>query len=185
MVVSEVLQYATSRERPPVDNGHGKFFQGSGFSFPSNHATVAWSLASVLAEEYPGWWSQLAVYTGATAVSLARVVGQQHFPSDVLVGSAVGYLIGHYVYRARHDGSRTEEFRSADPRPYSPIERPAPVAFTPAIAQATGQSAGGSAAGAMRRRRGCRHRRRRYSRGRREILQGRVRRERVRRGVRT
>lgn len=137
LVVSEVLQYSTSRERPLVNNSHGLFFQGSGFSFPSNHSAAAWSLASVLAQEYPGVWSQLAAYTGATAVSVARVVGEQHFPSDVLVGSALGFLIGHYVYRARHDGSRTEEFRSADPRPYSPSGRSAPVTYTPGIAATT------------------------------------------------
>jgi membrane-associated phospholipid phosphatase len=35
----------------------------------------------------------------STGVSLTRVLGQEHFPTDVLVGSAAGWLIGHYVYR--------------------------------------------------------------------------------------
>jgi membrane-associated phospholipid phosphatase len=147
LVVSEVLQYSTSRERPLVNNSRGLFFQGSGFSFPSNHSTAAWSLAAVLADEYPGVWSQLAAYTGATAVSMARVVGQQHFPSDVLVGSALGFLIGHYVYRSRHDASRTEEFRSADPRPYSPTGRPVAMPYTPGIATAAGGGQSAEAAG--------------------------------------
>jgi membrane-associated phospholipid phosphatase len=29
-------------------------------------------------------------------------LGQQHFPSDVLVGSAFGWMIGHYVYKKHH-----------------------------------------------------------------------------------
>jgi len=120
LVVSEAFQYAFSRERPLTDNSRGLFFQNSGYSFPSNHAVAAWSLASVLAEEYPGTWSRLAAYTAATTVSVARVVGEQHFPSDVLVGSAFGYLIGHYVYRNRHDDRRTAEFQSADPAPQGP-----------------------------------------------------------------
>jgi hypothetical protein len=40
----------------------------------------------------------------ATAVSVARVTGRNHFPSDALVGSAVGYLVGGYVYR-QHSNS--------------------------------------------------------------------------------
>jgi membrane-associated phospholipid phosphatase len=46
--------------------------------------------------------SQLTIYTLATGVSLTRVLGQEHFPSDVLIGSAAGWLIGHYVYRHHH-----------------------------------------------------------------------------------
>jgi hypothetical protein len=43
-------------------------------------------------------------------VSYARVAGRQHFPSDVLVGSMLGYWIGHDVVKrrrteARHDAS--------------------------------------------------------------------------------
>jgi membrane-associated phospholipid phosphatase len=40
----------------------------------------------------------------ATAVSLSRFGGRRHFLSDVLVGSAIGYGIGRYVYRT-HDAS--------------------------------------------------------------------------------
>jgi len=33
----------------------------------------------------------------ATTVATTRVTGGQHFPSDVFVGSALGYLVGRYV----------------------------------------------------------------------------------------
>jgi hypothetical protein len=39
----------------------------------------------------------------ASAVSFSRVHARQHFPSDVLIGSALGYLISQSVYRRRHD----------------------------------------------------------------------------------
>jgi membrane-associated phospholipid phosphatase len=29
-------------------------------------------------------------------------MGQEHFPSDVLLGATGGWLIGHYVFRAHH-----------------------------------------------------------------------------------
>ena len=102
--VNEVLKIVSLRERPAVDNARGKFFQtGVGFnsSFPSNHAIIAWSAASAIASEYPGPLTQITAYGLATGTSLARVLARQHFPSDVLVGSAVGWMIGRYVVR-RH-----------------------------------------------------------------------------------
>jgi len=102
LVVGEVLKAVTMRERPTVDSAKGKFFQSSaGFnsSFPSSHSIVAWSSAAVIASEYTGPLTQLTAYGLATGVSLTRVLGRQHFPSDVIVGSAVGWLVGRYVFR--------------------------------------------------------------------------------------
>jgi hypothetical protein len=100
--VSEVLKAASMRERPTVDDAKGKFFQSSvglDSSFPSNHAIIAWSSAAVVASEYNGWFTQAAAYGLATGVSATRVLARQHFPSDVLVGSGVGWMIGRYVVR--------------------------------------------------------------------------------------
>jgi membrane-associated phospholipid phosphatase len=55
-----------------------------------------------MAAEYPHPWQQVGLYTAATAVSVDRVLALQHFPTDVLLGSAAGWLIGHYVARAHH-----------------------------------------------------------------------------------
>jgi membrane-associated phospholipid phosphatase len=104
LAVGEVLKYVFQRQRPTEDNGAGHFFQsGSQLSFPSNHAIVSFAFASVVAHEYNGWLSQALAYGSATAISLARVTGGNHFPSDVFVGGTMGYLIGRYVYRAHHD----------------------------------------------------------------------------------
>jgi membrane-associated phospholipid phosphatase len=105
LVVDEGMKLIFLRERPSIDNQHGKFFQtsvGSNSSFPSTHSFIAWSTAAVLADEYPSRLVQVGVYSVATGVSLTRVLGQQHFPSDVLVGSAFGWMIGHYVYKKHH-----------------------------------------------------------------------------------
>ena len=102
LVVNEVLKAVSMREGPTLDGAKGKFFQsgvGLGSSFPSNHSIIAWSSATVIASEYTGPLTQLTAYGLATGVSLTRVLARQHFPSDVLVGSAVGWLIGRYVYR--------------------------------------------------------------------------------------
>ncbi len=104
-VFSEVVKYCTLRERPSKDNARGRFFVGDASSDPSfisGHSIVAWSSAAVLAGEYRKPWQQGVIYSLATGASLTRVLGQQHSPSDALPGSAAGWLIGHYVYRAHH-----------------------------------------------------------------------------------
>ena len=104
VAVNEVIRIVSRRERPTLDNARGRFFQpGVGFesSFPSNHAVIAWSSAAVLASEYNGPLALLTFYGLASGVSVSRVLARQHFPSDVLVGSGVGWMIGRYVYHHR------------------------------------------------------------------------------------
>ncbi|HEX3740543.1 MAG TPA: capsule assembly Wzi family protein [Terriglobales bacterium] len=100
--ISYLLKDATQRQRPYSANGSGQFFQ-SGDSFPSEHAAIAWSIASVMAHEYPGTLTKVLAYGLAAGISATRVTGQQHFPSDVIVGSALGWYFGRQVYRAHHD----------------------------------------------------------------------------------
>jgi membrane-associated phospholipid phosphatase len=105
-LVVTVLKTATQRPRPRFDDASGEFFD-KGSSFPSGHSASAWSLATVFAYEY-GRHRPLVrfiAYGLATAVSLSRYTGQNHFLSDVLVGSAIGFGIGRYVYRTNHDPS--------------------------------------------------------------------------------
>jgi membrane-associated phospholipid phosphatase len=105
IIVDEALKLVFLRERPKVDNARGHFFQTSAAansSFPSAHSIVAWSAASALAAEYPAPWTQFALYSAATSVSLTRVMGQKHFPSDVLAGGSLGWLIGHNVVKRHH-----------------------------------------------------------------------------------
>jgi membrane-associated phospholipid phosphatase len=100
--VAYLFKAMTQRPRPLDGNGNGTFFQG-GTSFPSEHSAIAWSVASVVAHEYPGTLTKIAAYGLASAVTLTRVTGKQHFPSDVVVGSALGWYFARQVYRAHHD----------------------------------------------------------------------------------
>lgn len=102
LAVVNAVKYTTVRQRPFEGNHDGDFWS-DGDSFPSDHAAVAWSVASVLSHEYPGPLSQLLAYGAAAAIGAARVEGKQHFPSDVLVGSAIGWLNGELIYRMHHD----------------------------------------------------------------------------------
>jgi hypothetical protein len=104
LAITEAVKYAAGRNRPLQGNHNGEFWSG-GDSFPSNHAAVAWAAASVLSHEYPGPLPKLLAYGAAAAISAARVEGKQHFTSDVLVGSAIGWLTGELVYSTHHDPS--------------------------------------------------------------------------------
>jgi len=101
VVVDQVAKIIFRRERPLYNNAAGDFFSsspGKNNAFPSSHSMLAWTIAGVVAGEYPSKWVQLGTYSLATSVSLMRVLGQEHFPTDVLVGGAAGWLIGHYVF---------------------------------------------------------------------------------------
>ena len=102
LITTEGLKYALARERPYQGNGDGPFFHG-GTSFPSEHAAAAWSIAGVIAHEYPGPVTKILAYGMASAVSFSRVRSRDHFRSDVFVGSVLGYLIAGSVYRRHHD----------------------------------------------------------------------------------
>jgi len=101
-IVVNALKEITQRTRPSGGRSRSDFFDG-GSSFPSGHSIEAWSLATVIANEYHDHLPvQIAAYGIASAVSVARFTGQKHYLSDVLVGSAMGYGIGRYVYRTHH-----------------------------------------------------------------------------------
>jgi len=115
-IVVTALKEITQRGRPLSGRDRSEFFDG-GSSFPSGHSIEAWSLATVIANEYHDRpWVQVSAYGIASAVSLSRFTGRQHYLSDVLVGSAAGYGIGRYVYRTHHrakmDSGEEEESHS-------------------------------------------------------------------------
>ena len=72
-------------------------------SMPSSHTLFAAALAAFLAFAYPRLRGLVVVLV--VIVGVARVVLRSHYPSDVLVGGAVGWLAGtlgiRQVYRWR------------------------------------------------------------------------------------
>jgi len=126
-IVVTALKEITQRSRPLSGTSRSDFFDG-GSSFPSGHSIAAWSLATVIANEYHDRpLVQITAYGIASAVSVARFTGQKHYLSDVLVGSAMGYGIGRYVYHAHHRnraGSGGDEEESRGPSGKWPLIAP-------------------------------------------------------------
>src|SRR6266480_36214 len=102
LVVVEGMKYSFGRQRPDEGNGNGQFLQG-GVSFPSEHAAAAWSVASVVAHEYPGTFTKILAYGLASLVDISRIKAQKHFPSDVVVGTVIGNLVAQNIYSRHHD----------------------------------------------------------------------------------
>ena len=100
LAVTMTMNAMAGRQRPGEGGGRGRFAEG-GDSFPSEHAALSWTLASVIAHRYPGRLTQILAYGTAAGVSAARLSGRKHFASDVLVGSALGWYMGRQVVRAR------------------------------------------------------------------------------------
>jgi membrane-associated phospholipid phosphatase len=105
--VTLVTKLITNRQRPRQGNGQGDFWPSGtehwewDSSFPSDHATASMALARVIAGEYPHWYVIVPAYGFAETIAISRLLANQHFPSDVLVGQAVGFLTGSYVLNRR------------------------------------------------------------------------------------
>lgn len=105
--VTLAIKLVSNRQRPLQGNGQGDFW-AYGFShwewdssFPSDHATATMAMARVISGEYPHWYVMVPAYGFAESVAVARILANQHFPSDVLVGQAIGFLTGSYVLNHR------------------------------------------------------------------------------------
>jgi membrane-associated phospholipid phosphatase len=69
-------------------------------AFPSGHATLSFAMATVIALEYKETlWVPVLCYSLATLVSLSRIQNEKHWPSDVLIGAALGYGVGKIIHR--------------------------------------------------------------------------------------
>lgn len=97
-VICLVLKRLLGRNRPGRERAGA--FTGPSWkhanareSFPSSHSACAVALTVVLAAYYP----QAALVFWALALMCAglRYVLDAHFPSDVLGGVALGYVVGH------------------------------------------------------------------------------------------
>jgi len=58
---------------------------------------MSFAVASVLAHHTNRRWKKIALYGLAGAISFARFPAKKHFLSDIMVGSAIGYVTGTYI----------------------------------------------------------------------------------------
>jgi membrane-associated phospholipid phosphatase len=96
------LKYLVGRQRPGdgASNREFQFLTGAASydSFPSRHAITSWAVVTPFAEQYRAPW----LYGVAAITNAARVGSRQHWFSDTVASSFLGYGIGKMF----HDASR-------------------------------------------------------------------------------
>lgn len=75
---------------------------GTEYSFPSGHSSVAFATATVLQRDL-GWKVGIPAYGFATYVAASRIQDKRHFFSDVTFGAAIGIVAGRSVTVGRGD----------------------------------------------------------------------------------
>jgi membrane-associated phospholipid phosphatase len=103
------LQYTLGRSRPYSGKGafDYNFFEWSDEyqSLPSGHATVAFAVSTVLAKRIDRWWVSVPLYASAGLTVLSMGWRNQHWPSDLVIGAALGYLAGSFVVQREEERS--------------------------------------------------------------------------------
>lgn len=113
-VLVQTLKFSAHRHRPYSGDPYNAF-DGPGvsnaselMSFPSGHASSAFSIATVIASEYEN--SVIIpplAYGIASITAINRVLHNAHWTSDIFLGSAIGYFTGKTVVKAHAIGKGT------------------------------------------------------------------------------
>jgi hypothetical protein len=103
-IFTEALKYGVDRRRPT----------GSPHSFPSGHSSASFATAAVL-QNHLGWGVGSAAYAAAGFISWTRLRDDQHWLTDVIVGSAIGIMSGHTVTFGHHKSQQMRIVPSTTP----------------------------------------------------------------------
>ena len=105
-VSAGIVKQLTHRHRPFQDdlpnhaNWDGPLSSIEYSSFPSGHSIAAFSMATVYALEYRNTiWVPVLAYTLATGTAVSRLYDNKHWASDVVIGSALGFVTGRFMWK--------------------------------------------------------------------------------------
>ncbi len=95
------MKAVTGRARPYTDEGPNSFlpltFSSDHQSFPSGHASSAFAVAAVIADQSNSLAIDILAFSLSTFVALSRIHERKHWPSDAFIGAAIGYFIGKKI----------------------------------------------------------------------------------------
>jgi hypothetical protein len=113
------MQFIAGRQRPGEGNGNGDFLRHHGLntSFPGGHAMFTWSMATVVAREYPKPWVRALAYGSALTVTASRFLARDHWSSDMFVGSALGFAIGTHIFHSHCEPGLSQSCRRRNDQP--------------------------------------------------------------------
>jgi len=112
--ITLLLKTITGRSRPYYSESQYDFnwFEKDNdkLSFPSGHSTVAFAVSTVLAENIDTWWSRVGFYSVAALTAYSRVHDNQHWVSDAVLGSLIGFGSGYFVVHINGDRNKKHKF---------------------------------------------------------------------------
>jgi membrane-associated phospholipid phosphatase len=93
------LKRAVGRARPSDEERTADFkpFKRPDASAPSNHVTVMWATVTPFAKEYDAPW----LYGAAALVNAGRIASREHWLSDTVASSLLGFAIGDFFWQER------------------------------------------------------------------------------------
>lgn len=105
------IKFLTHRHRPSASDSpyiwDGPSFSTHNIAFPSGHSSVAFSWATVLAEEFKDKpVIGIVSYALATCTSFARVYNNKHWVSDVFVGAVLSHFITKKIVALHAESDR-------------------------------------------------------------------------------
>ncbi len=100
-IIESILKSVVGRSRPYTNEGKANFhpinFSAATTSFPSGHSTVSFAVSTVLANNTDNIYLKIFFFSASSLVSFARIYHNDHWFSDVITGSFIGYFSGNYV----------------------------------------------------------------------------------------
>ncbi|MCX6152511.1 MAG: phosphatase PAP2 family protein [Ignavibacteriales bacterium] len=105
--INYLIKHMFGRERPFTNKGELTFNlftsrSNSYNSLPSGHATLAFSLSTVLSSCTDDYYLKALIFAPAVLSAVSRVYQNYHWASDVFLGGAVGFIVGNYLVN-RHN----------------------------------------------------------------------------------
>ncbi|MBI4778053.1 phosphatase PAP2 family protein [Candidatus Desantisbacteria bacterium] len=105
-IFTQTIKFAGHRHSPNTGDPCNRWagFSTSNLSFPSNHTSSAFAIATVIASEYKDKpLIPLASYGIAALTGLSRMNDNCHWASDVFFGASIGYFAGKTIVRLHSD----------------------------------------------------------------------------------
>ncbi len=111
-LTKSLFTYSVGRSRPYNNKGPGVFrpfdlLDGAYQSFPGGHATAAFALSTVLAENTNSIWLKILCYVPAGLTDVARVYEDSHWTSDQVFGTAIGIFVASWVVNQHKPGKKS------------------------------------------------------------------------------
>lgn len=95
-----VVKFIVGRGRPYAENNPFVFkpfsFDEAYQSFPSGHSALSWAIFTPIAKRFGDVW-----YSVPVIFSAQRLWSNNHWLSDVMFGSSIGYYIGDVFYSTK------------------------------------------------------------------------------------